>query len=280
LYFTIVRNVGTVRSGGMTDPKTSGPSAVPDLAEAGALAARPKVFILSNVRLYYEGLSWNLVREGSLDVVGAAEPSAAGIGRLRELDPDVIILDMATPRCLDLARELRSCLARIKLVAFAVNPVDCELVACAKAGISGYVPRDGAVGDLVGEVLNAVRGELHCSPRFAALLLQQVASLSAVHAGEVTAAETGRGGVGGVQVLTPRESEILGHIDRGLSNKEIARVLNISCATVKNHVHNSLDQLRVGRRTEALARLRDRSISALSTAATPALQDRRSLRRA
>jgi DNA-binding NarL/FixJ family response regulator len=251
----------------MAGEETDSVSGLPDEGEprrastSTFAAARPRVFIVSGVRLYHEGLSWNLVREGSLEVVGAAEPSRATIDSLESLDPHVIVLDMAMPGCLDLARELRARLPGIKLVAFAVDNVDCELVACAMAGISGYVPRDGAVSDLVAQVLNAVRGELHCSPRVAALLVQQVASLSC-RRGATDAPESGP--AHGLHLLTRRESEILQHIDRGLSNKQIARALNISCATVKNHVHHILQKLQVGRRTEALARLRDRSIAALS----------------
>jgi DNA-binding NarL/FixJ family response regulator len=230
-------------------------------SSTSTLTARPRVFILSGVRLYYEGLAWNLRREGSLDVVGAAAPSRLTLDSLESLEPHVVVLDMAIAGCLDLARELRTRLPGIKLVAFAVDNLDCELVACAMAGIAGYVPRDGAVSDLVRQVLNAVRGELHCSPRVAALLVQQVATLSC-RRGATDDPEAGP--ARGLRLLTRRESEILRHIDRGLSNKQIARALNISCATVKNHVHHILEKLQVGRRTEALARLRDRSIAALS----------------
>jgi two-component system, NarL family, nitrate/nitrite response regulator NarL len=210
---------------------------------------KPTVFILNDVRLYREGLSWTLTRESSLNVVGAAEPSEATIACLEALVPDAIILDITIPGSLEHARALRSRLPRVKMVAFAVSNVDCELIAGAKAGISGYVHRDGTVGDLVRAVLNAVRGELHCSPRHAALLLEQVASLSRDHI------HTGRSDDGAsraLETLTRRESEILGYVEKGLSNKEIARALNVSCATVKNHVHHILEKLHVRRRAQAV----------------------------
>jgi two-component system, NarL family, nitrate/nitrite response regulator NarL len=214
---------------------------------------KPTVFILNDVRLYREGLSWTLTRESSLNVVGAAEPSEATIACLEALVPDAIILDITIPGSLEHARALRSRLPRVKMVAFAVSNVDCELIAGAKAGISGYVHRDGTVGDLVRAVLNAVRGELHCSPRHAALLLEQVASLSRDHI------HTGRSDDGAsraLETLTRRESEILGYVEKGLSNKEIARALNISYATVKNHVHHILEKFHVRRRAQAVDRWR------------------------
>ncbi len=217
---------------------------------------RPTVFIISDVRLYREGLSWNLTHEGSLEVLGASGPSASTFESLEGQAPDAIVFDITIRDGLQLARELHARLPHAKIVAFAVADIDGEIVTGAMAGISGYVHRDGSVGDLVTEVHNAVRGELHCSPRLAARLLQQVASLS-LAGGKAGSALDDAGE--GARVLTRRESEILGLVEKGLSNKEIARALNISFATVKNHVHHILDKLHVRRRTQVLARLRERS---------------------
>ena len=78
-----------------------------------------------------------------------------------------------------------------------------------------------------------------------ASLLRRVAALAAGNGGGLPRAQ-----------LTSREREIVGLIDRGLSNKEIARDLGIEVATVKNHVHNILEKLQVHRRGEAAARVR------------------------
>jgi DNA-binding NarL/FixJ family response regulator len=226
-------------------------------------ASRFTVFILSDVRLYREGLSWSLAREGSLDAVGSAEPSDATLERLVSLAPDAVILDMAVPDALRIARTLRTGLPRTKIVAFAVSNVDTQIVSCAMAGICGYVHRDGTVDDLVKEVLNAVRGELHCSPRLAALLLEQICTLSCGDS-RMKLSECNPGEA--LQSLTERELEILNYVDKGLSNKEIARELDISSSTVKNHVHNILEKLHVSRRTQALACMRERQIRLVSRA--------------
>jgi DNA-binding NarL/FixJ family response regulator len=205
--------------------------------------------------LYREGLSWCLTGDGSLDIVGAAEPSGAMLDCIEALFPDAIIFDLAMPNCLDLARELRARMPSTKLIAFAVSDIDQEIVGGAMAGVAGYVRRDGSVGDLVNEVLNAVRGELHCSPRLAALLVEQLASLSC---GMARAGEPTSGSIESPRSLTRRETEILALVDKGMSNKEIARTLNISFATAKNHVHHILSKLQVRRRTQAIASMRQR----------------------
>jgi two-component system, NarL family, nitrate/nitrite response regulator NarL len=122
---------------------------------------------------------------------------------------------------------------------------DEAVLAYAEAGIAGYVSRDGSVQDLVTAIEGAVKGELRCSPRLAGTILRRLAWRAAV-GGDVSPRTT----------LTSRETEIVRLIDQGLSNKEIAVRLGIEVATVKNHVHNLLDKLRVHRRSEAAARLR------------------------
>jgi len=209
------------------------------------------VFIISDVRLYREGLAWNLTHEGSLQVLGASGPSPSTFDLLDQQVPDAIIFDITMRDGLQLARELHARWPNAKIVAFAVSDVDCEIISGAMAGISGYVHRDGSINDLVTEVHNAVRGELHCSPRLAARLLQQVASLS-LEGGNAANPRHAEGD--SARGLTRRELEILSLIEKGLSNKEIGRTLNISFATVKNHVHHILDKLHVRRRTQVLAR--------------------------
>jgi DNA-binding NarL/FixJ family response regulator len=106
--------------------------------------------------------------------------------------------------------------------------------------------RDDAAADDVGAILaSAMRGEFLCSPRAAATLCHHVALLSRSAHADSSATS-----------LSKRELQIAGLIDRGLSNKEIARRLGIQAATVKNHVHNILDKLKVHRRGEAAACLR------------------------
>jgi two-component system nitrate/nitrite response regulator NarL len=230
------------------------------LARRDPKRSQPTVFLIIDVRLYREGLSWNLTHDGSLDVVGACGQSNIPFESLEAQAPDAIIFDITMRDGLQLARELHARLPQVKIVAVAVSDIDHEILTGAMAGISGYVHRDGRIGDLVNEVLNAVRGELHCSPRLAARLLQQIASLSF---GEADASKASGKGGDERRALTRREAEILRLVDQGLSNKEIARSLNVSFATVKNHVHNILEKLNVRRRAQALARMREKGLAAI-----------------
>ena len=204
-----------------------------------------RIFILSDVRLFREGLMWSLSHQPDIEIIEALAPSPGAIAQITESDAVALLLDITMPGAVDVCRDLNRQAPGIKVIAFAVNEVDYELVTCAEAGIDGYVTRDGSVNDVVVAIQSAVRGEVACSPRVAALLFQRVASLS----------EATRGAQAG-PMLTRREREIAGLIAEALSNKEIARSLRISSATVKNHVHNILEKLQIRRRGEAAARLR------------------------
>jgi DNA-binding NarL/FixJ family response regulator len=221
----------------------------PFMHSAGPGAALPRrqarIFLLSDVRLYREGLLWSLSRQDAFEVIGAADFSEPTLATLVELSPDVVILDVGTGAGFAMAKTLNSSLPDAKLVAFAVSEVDHVILACAEAGISGYVAPTGSEQDLIAAIGSALRGELYCSPRIAHLLFRRVGALSARLVGAPEA-----------EPLTRRERQILDLVGDGMSNKEIGRALRISNATVKNHVHNILEKLQVDRRGQAVARLR------------------------
>jgi two-component system nitrate/nitrite response regulator NarL len=131
----------------------------------------------------------------------------------------------------------------LKIVAIAVSDIEQEVVACAEAGVSGFVSRNGSIQDLVTAVHCAMRNELVCSPRITALLFSRVASI-----------RSERSHAPGNGALTRREHEIVSLMTQGLSNKEIARQ-RIQNATVKNHIHSILAKLHVRRRGEVAARM-------------------------
>ncbi len=205
-----------------------------------------RVLIVTDIRLYREGLEQILRREQELSMVGTAADLEDALTSVRELRPDVVLIDQAMPQNLAVVRAIRVLAPEVKVVALAVRAVEEEVVASAEAGIAGYVPREAGVSDLIATLQGVGRGELLCSPRVAAALLQRVTTLS-----------KGRGSIEEDSHLTARELEVLELLERGSANKDIALRLGIEVATVKNHVHNILEKLRVQRRGQAAARWRE-----------------------
>ena len=204
----------------------------------------PSVLIVSDVRLYREGLATTLGDLGRLRIVGAVAGSDLSVACLSTLRPDVVLLDMALPGCLGLPAALHVEPA-VKFIAFAVSEVGNEVLACAEAGISGYVGKDAHTEDLAATIEGTLRGEVLCPPLIVGTLFQRLAALVKLQAPQPSVAG-----------LSVRQLEIIELIDQGHSNKEIAKCMRISVATVKNHIHNILDKLQVHRRAEAAAAIR------------------------
>jgi two-component system, NarL family, nitrate/nitrite response regulator NarL len=221
----------TAASSGRTDPE-------PQLV---------RVFVAAQVRFYREALVGILAHEEGLEIVGASGARQEILAGVREVEPDVVLLDPVAAESMELIRELAGPAASVKVVALASSETEQDVIAYAEAGVSGFVTREESVADLVATIRRASDGDLLCSPQAAGALLRRVTLL---------AAERPRGSLD--ESLTPREVEVALLLDEGLSNKQIAGRLHVEVPTVKHHVHHILHKLGVSSRAEAAARLRRR----------------------
>jgi two-component system, NarL family, nitrate/nitrite response regulator NarL len=197
------------------------------------------VLIVSDVRLHRDGLACLLEQVPTIAVVGAVGVERAPGYSPRRI-PDAVLLDVLSPENLKIVQPLRRRRRRVRIVAIGVREVESEVLACAAAGIDGYVPINATADDLVAALAGVMRQELICSPKVAASLYNCVGLLRTVCA----------------EPLTVREIEVIELMNEGLSNKEIARRLGIEASTVKNHVQNILLKLNVHRRGQAAAKMR------------------------
>ncbi len=205
-----------------------------------------RVFILAGVRLYREGLERWLGSTGTVSVVGVAAAPAEAMELMAALQPDVVLLDLGRATSLRVARDIRGTIPTTKVIALAVSGVGTDVIACAEAGIRGYLTRDGTLSDLVETIEYAARGETLCPPHVTADLFERLAVVASAGLPQPAAEAS----------LTARETQIAELIERGRSNKEIARSLSIALPTVKNHVHNVLRKLQVERRTDVAGYVR------------------------
>jgi two-component system nitrate/nitrite response regulator NarL len=212
----------------------------PTTGSAGFAPGIISLLIIADVRLYREGMHASLAGRPQFTVVGAVSDVDRALDLLATVTPQVVILDMATRGSVAGARRLRAAAPSTHVIGFGVQEDEREILACAEAGLSGYVPCDASVDDLVARIYSVARGELLCTPRMAAMLFRRLGTHDEAPTPAAPAAD-----------LTTREREVLALIDRGLSNKEIAVRLRIELSTVKNHVHNLLEKLNVSTRSQA-----------------------------
>jgi two-component system nitrate/nitrite response regulator NarL len=191
-----------------------------------------RLFIIVATRLYREGLAEVLAHIPSVAGVMTATGWADTVPQVRQFAPHIALLDMSLSESLEIVRGLGRLTPSIRVVGLAMPETERDMLACAEAGIAGYLPRDGSLDDLVTTLRHVARGETVCSPHMAAVLLRRVANLTV----------SGDGMASPVR-LTRREQEIAGFLAAGLANRHIARELGIEVCTVKNHVHSILEKL-------------------------------------
>lgn len=201
--------------------------------------------IVSEIRFLRECLSEVLARDPGVAVHGVCSSFAEALDTTREFRPEIVLLDAAFPDGLKLVRGLRCSLHQTQFVAIAVVESDETILAWAEAGIAGYVPNTASLQELTSLLKQISRGEQPCSTRIAGALLRHIGGLPSLARLPKRQSEP----------LTGRELEIMQLLGSGLSNKDIARRLDISLATTKSHVHSVLGKLRLRRRTEVAAQL-------------------------
>ncbi|SCL34905.1 two component transcriptional regulator, LuxR family [Micromonospora rhizosphaerae] len=203
------------------------------------------VLIVDDIALHRDNLVTALAGHPPIGYAAGATGADDAVRLLHTRRFSVVLLSMAGVQSRGICRDIVVAADPARVVAYAVSVSDGEIMTCAEAGVSGYLLRDDPYPQMVTAVQAAARGDIWCPPPVAAVLMRRVGPR-----GTGLEVSTGPGR------LTARERQILGLIDDGLSNKEIARRLSIEVRTVKNHVHNLLEKLRVHRRGEAAALLR------------------------
>lgn len=207
------------------------------------------VLILSEIRFLREGLAEALKDDNRVSISGLCADLDATVELSGDLEPTIVLVDAATPKGIGAVRRLHSAAPDTKVVVFAVTESEENIIAWAEAGAAGYIPRSAALRDLIRLLLAISEGEQICSRRVASALLRRVGR--AINAGgELTYSKL-------TPMLTVREQEIVRLVSAGMSNKEIARHLNIEVSTTKSHVHNLLGKLNLQRRGQVAFWRRD-----------------------
>ena len=212
-------------------------------------AWRLRIVIVSEVRFRREILAEFLDRDASVLVVGQCADLAEVVVLSPPLRADVVLVDADLRDGAAAVRWTRQIKPDIRLIAYAVRETKDDVIAWAEAGVIGYVPNTAASADLVRLIVDIHGGQQPCSGRVAAELFRRIAVTASL--------VVGRDPPSPAVPLTRRERETAELIAMGLSDKEIARRLNISLATAKLHVHNLLGKLNVQRRGQVVVRLHE-----------------------
>ena len=200
-----------------------------------------RVAVVASSRAYCEALV--RVLDVHLEPRIEAKPYAPSEARAVQLwSPQVLVVDALVPCGPVMIRDFVAGDPTIRTVAVKVTEDGREVIARALAGASSCLAREASVDEVIDAIRRAADWETTCSPCFAVPLY-----LHAAHA----SAGAAPAGIG----VTRREREILHLLARGLTNKEIARLLHVEVSTVKNHTHRLFAKLGVHTREDAVARI-------------------------
>ncbi len=201
-----------------------------------------RVLVVDDHPVVRAGLVGLLDGEGEIAVVGQAEDGAQAVSLARDLEPDVVLMDLRMPG-LDGAAATAQILAErptTRVVVLTTFETDADILRAVEAGATGYLLKDTPHAELLAAVRAAARGETVLAPPVAQRLLSELRD--------------------GGERLTPREVEVLGAVARGLSNAQVGAELFISEATVKTHLLRIFAKLGVDDRTRAVTVALERGI--------------------
>ena len=209
-----------------------------------------RVLVVDDHTLFRRGLIALLGDDPRFAVVGQAGDAGEAQRRAAELQPDVILLDNHLPgvRGVDALGGLKEAAPQAKVLMLTVSEDEQDLAAALRGGARGYLLKtvDGEV--LAAAIERTMRGESTISPEMTGKL---VAAFQSLHKQPAPTAPGAERDADPIHSLSPREREILSHIARGASNKEIARALDIAETTVKIHVQHILRKLNLASRVQA-----------------------------
>jgi DNA-binding NarL/FixJ family response regulator len=203
--------------------------------------SRIRVVIADDHALLREGIRALLKVSEDIEVVGEAADGREAIVKCAELDPDVILMDIAMPGLggLEAALEIRNASPRTKVLVLTQYD-DREYVArFLKAGAAGYVLKKAAGAELAAAIRSVCRGGLVLDPEIARGALSESAS-------------TADAGAPLYESLTDREKQVLKLVAEGHSNKEVAELLQIGVKTAMSHREHVMEKLNLKGRTELI----------------------------
>ena len=201
-----------------------------------AMTGKPTVFLVDDHRLVLSGVRAELGDE--VEVVGEASEVEAAIEMIGERAPDVVLLDVHMPGGGGRAviEAVGATHPEVKFLALSVSDAAEDVIAVIRAGARGYVTKTISGPELVEAVKRVAEGDAVFSPRLAGFVLD---AFAADYRGPVDPE---------LDQLTVREKEVLRHLARGYSYKEIARQLSISIKTVETHASAVLRKLQLTNR--------------------------------
>ena len=202
-----------------------------------------RILITDDHPVVRAGLEGMLSRQPDMEVVGKADDGTEGVRMSEKLRPDVVLMDLRMPQMDGVAatQEIKARCPETNILVLTTYDSDADILRAVEAGATGYLLKDAPREELYEAVRAASQGKVLFAPAVADKLMRSIREPSR-------------------ETLSQREIEVLGLVRGGSSNKEIARSLHVSEATIKTHLIHTFRKLGVDDRTAAVSVALERGI--------------------
>jgi two-component system response regulator NreC len=208
-----------------------------------------KILIADDHAIVRAGLRTLITAESDLELAGEASSGTEAVELTREVEPDVLVLDISMPDFdgIEVIKRIKPKFPRLHILILTIHEDEGLLKAALKAGASGYILKQAAEKELISAIQVILRGDIYVDPAMLRKLLIDEGSQPKPAANQPTQ-------------LTPREIEVLKLIVQGYTNRQIGEELNISVRTAENHRSNLCDKLGLHNRVELVRYAREQSL--------------------
>ena len=215
------------------------------------MTAPIKTLLVDDQALFREAMHTLLALDSSVEIVAEASNGEQAMRLIDEHRPQVVLMDLRMPvMCgAEATRRIRALHPEIRILVLSTFDQEEDVFDALRAGASGYVLKNTPSAQLVEAIKIVAAGHTYLQPSVATQVVAEFNRLS--HSSSLTTEDRRL-----ASLLSRREAEILRHLVRGMSNKEIAATLSLTEGTVKNHMTRILDKLQVPDRTGAALKAR------------------------
>lgn len=205
-----------------------------------------RLLVVDDHEIVRASIATMLGRTKGLEVAGQAADGLEALEKVRELHPDVVLMDMQMPRLngVEATRRIKAEFPQVQVLVLTTYDDDELIWGGIQAGAKGYLLKDAPLDDLFKAIHAVAQGQSLLQPSVAAKLVNRISG----------GAGTGPTAAPGDNPLTERELAIVALMARGMGNKEIAAELNISDNTVKTHISNLFQKMGTHDRAETVAK--------------------------